>query len=308
MRKAFIDTLEGIAREDENVVLITPDMGFSVFERFAEKFPKRIFNVGIAEQNAVGLAAGLALCGKTVYVYSIAPFVTMRPFEQVRIDVCYQNLPVKLVGSGGGLTYGQLGPTHHSIEDMSLMRSLPNMCVLCPGDPIESELCTIESHRRPGPAYLRLGKGGREPAVHQGKPEGFAAGKSIRLREGKDATLISTGNMLPDALATCALLEGKGVDCALLSMPCVKPLDADAVLSAAEAGPVVTIEEHSIIGGLGSAVADVLAERGKGGAGKFLRMAIPDRFCKEVGSQKYLRGLCGISPEKAAGRILSFIK
>ncbi|MBN2122384.1 1-deoxy-D-xylulose-5-phosphate synthase [Candidatus Micrarchaeota archaeon] len=305
MRRAFVDALLDIAKEDERVVVITPDMGFSVFERFREAFPERIYNTGIAEQNSVGIASGLALNGKVVFVYSIVPFVTMRPFEQVRIDACYQNLPIKLVGSGGGLTYGPLGPTHHSIEDIALMRALPNMSVLCPGDPIESVLCTKEAHRIPGPAYIRLGKGSGEPTIHESTPD-FSIGRGIVLKEGKDANIISTGNMLENATLASGLLEKEGIGCGVVSMPSVKPLDLELVSSLSRKAPLFSLEEHSMIGGLGSAVAEFLSESGEHSS--FLRIALPDRFCHEVGSQQYLRNLYGLSPEGIAKRVISRIK
>jgi transketolase len=281
-------------------------MGFSVFEKFREEFPGRLINSGIAEQNSVGVAAGLALAGKIAYVYSIVPFVTMRPFEQVRIDVCYQNLPVKLVGSGGGLTYGSLGPTHHSIDDIALMRSLPNMSVFCPGDPTESELCAISSYEKPGPAYLRLGKGSGEPAVHKNRPE-FHFGKAINVRYGKDVALIVTGNLLNNAVLASESLSKDGIGCSVFSMPTVKPLDVELILSLAGVGmPIVTLEEHSIIGGLGSAISEVLSESKF--KVHFKRIGIRDRFCKEVGSQDYLRSIYGLDAGSLHKEIAKFIR
>ncbi len=304
MRNAFIRNLTELARKDARIVLVTADMGFSVFEKFMEEFPDRAFNTGIAEQNSVGIASGLALCKKIPFVYSIAPFVTMRPFEQVRIDVCYQNLPVKLVGAGGGLTYGALGPTHHSIEDISLMRALPNMTVFCPGDPVEAELSMLEAHRIPGPAYIRLGKGGGDPIVHKTKPK-FRLGKGIVLKKGKDVAIISTGNMLQTAVQASEELKKHGVDCGVVSMPVVKPIDKELIISMANEGhKILTLEEHSIIGGLGSAVAEVLAE-GEAKA-RFARIALPDRFCSEVGSQEYLRDLYGLSVKKVVSKVIGF--
>lgn len=302
MRTSFIKTLIEIARDDPRVILVTPDMGFSVLEKFRDEFPERIINSGIAEQNSVGVAAGLALSGKIAYVYSIVPFVTMRPFEQVRIDACYQNLPVKLVGTGGGLTYGALGPTHHSIEDISLMRSLPNMSVLCPGDPVEAGLCTKFSHQIPGPVYLRLGKG-NDPTIHKSIPEA-AFGNGIQLKFGDRATIITTGNLLGNGMAASEMLEKDGKPCSLISMPSVKPIDKELILSLAGKGsPIFTLEEHSIIGGLGGAVSEILAESGL--SVPFTRIGMPDRFCKEVGSQEYLRKLNHLDAESIAKTISS---
>ena len=292
MRSSFVSAITELARKDPRVVVVTPDMGFSIFEKFRDEFPSRLINSGIAEQNTVGLAAGLALSGKIVYVYSIVPFVTMRPFEQVRIDVCYQNLPVKLVGSGGGLTYGSLGPTHHSIEDIAIMRSLPNMTIYCPGDPVEARLCALSSYETPGPAYIRLGKGSGDPRVHNNEPE-FRFGKAIEVVSGHDAAIISTGNMLRNAIDTASLLKKSGISCAVYSMPMVKPLDKELVLSLLSEGiPIFTVEEHSILGGLGGVVSEIIAESGY--KANFMRIGIKDHFVKEAGSQDHLRKLNGL--------------
>jgi transketolase len=305
MRASFVRALAEIARKDHRVMVVTPDMGFSVLEKLRADFPDRVINSGIAEQNSVGIAAGLALAGKIVYVYSIVPFVTMRPFEQVRVDVCYQNLPVKLVGSGGGLTYGSLGPTHHSIEDISIMRSLPNMSVLCPGDPFESELCTEFAYNLPGPAYLRLGKGSGDPQIHKSKPV-LVSGQGIKLREGTQATILVTGNLLHNAMLAADLLGETGISCGVFSFPVVKPLDHRFIISMADEGtPIFTLEEHSTIGGLGSAVSDAVVEAGI--EVPLRKIALPDRFCKETGSQDYLRKLNGLDPQSIAKIISSSI-
>src|SRR3954470_17523784 len=201
MRMSFIEALCEAAARDARVHLLTADLGYSVVEPFAAAFPRRFTNVGVAEQNLIGVAAGLALCGKCVFVYSIANFPTLRCLEQVRNDVCYHQADVKIVAVGGGLAYGPQGYTHHGVEDLAIMRALPGMTVVAPGDPIETRLATRALARQPGPAYLRLGKA-REPAVHASPPR-FRLGRAIRVRAGRDATLISTGTMLA-ACATAA--------------------------------------------------------------------------------------------------------
>jgi transketolase len=194
VRNTFLKTLIECAREDERIWLITADLGFSVVEKFAEEFPNRFLNVGIQEQNAVSLAAGLALSGKIPYVYSIIPFATMRCFEQIRVDVAYLNTNVRLVGVGAGLGYGPAGATHHAIEDIAIMRALPNMTVLCPGDPHEISELTRASARHQGPVYLRVGKGG-EPLIHS-LDRKITIGKAVPVQEGQDLTLLTTSNML----------------------------------------------------------------------------------------------------------------
>jgi len=182
MRTAFIKTLCELAEQDERIWLLCGDLGYSVLEGFSSRFPNRFVNVGVAEQNMTGIAAGLALSGKVVFIYSIANFPVMRCLEQIRNDVCYHNLNVKIVTVGGGLTYGSLGYTHHGVEDIAVMRVLPNMTVIAPGDPVEARLATQAILNTPGPCYLRLGKAG-EPVVHQIEPE-FQVGKAISLQLG----------------------------------------------------------------------------------------------------------------------------
>jgi transketolase len=304
MRKAFIKTLTEEAAKDKRIWLLTGDMGFSVFEDFAARYPDRFLNAGVAEANMTGIAAGLALSGLVPYIYSITPFVTMRNFEQLRIDVCYQNQSARVIGGGAGLCYGAAGGTHHSLEDISLMRSLPNMTVVCPGDPHEVTAAVRYSLEHTGPLYVRLGRDG-DPLVHAGDVT-LLPGKAITLREGTGVTLIATGNILGNALKAADELQKQGVSVRLISMPFVKPIDREAILSAAsETRALFTIEEHSLIGGLGSAVAEVLAESDK--PVQFRRLAIPDRFFREIGSQEYLRELVGLSPTGIAKSVLALL-
>ena len=292
MRTAFIKTLCQAAATDERIWLLTGDLGFSVLEAFRERFPDRYVNVGVAEQNMTGVAAGLASCGKVVFTYSIANFPTLRCLEQIRNDVCYHELPVKVVSVGGGFAYGAQGYTHHGVEDLAVMRSLPDMTVIAPADPVETELATRMLIDTPGPCYLRLGKS-REPVVHAEPPD-YAIGRAIRMREGKDVTLISTGGMLQHTLGAAETLAGEhGIQGRVLSMHTLKPLDAEAVRDAArQTGGVVTVEEHSVTGGLGAAVAEVIAAMDEPHA-PLRKYGAPDRLGRQVGSQAYLRGLSG---------------
>lgn len=292
MRSTFINCLIEQARQDDRIFLITPDVGFSVLERFADEFPDRYLNVGIAEQNAIGVAAGLALSGKLPYVYSMIPFVTMRCFEQVRIDVAYMNTNVRLVGIGAGLSYGPAGATHHAIEDIAIMRALPNMTVCCPGDPVETKALIKQSFDYEGPIYFRLGKNG-EPNIHQSGTQ-IEIGKAIQVIDGTDLALITTSNMLEQGKHWVDKWADKGKKVTLISMPTIKPLDEEVVMKLIDTGmPIITLEEHNIIGGLGSAVAEIIAERGK--AVKFKRIAIPDMYSHFVGSQQFLRDKFGLS-------------
>jgi transketolase len=275
-----------LASRDDRVWLLTGDLGFSVLEPFAKAFPDRFVNVGVAEQNMTGVAAGIASLGNVVFTYSIANFPTLRCLEQIRNDVCYHEANVKIVAVGGGYVYGSHGYSHHGVEDLAVLRALPGMTVVAPGDPVEARLATSAVTAADGPCYLRLGKA-REPVVHEAEPC-FRLGRAIPVRGGRDATLITTGGMLKPAMDCARRLSERGIDLAVLSMPTVKPLDADAVIRAAMAtGAVLTCEEHSIVGGLGSAVAEVLAESGV--AVPFRRYGGPDRIYHDIGSQEYLR-------------------
>jgi transketolase len=290
MRNTFVEALVGAAARDRRIHLLTADLGYSVLEKFRDAHPGRYTNVGVAEQNMIGVAAGMALSGKVVFVYSIANFPTLRCYEQIRNDVCYHRASVKVVAVGGGLAYGAQGYTHHGVEDLAVLRALPGMTVVAPGDPVEVRLATEALAADAGPAYLRLGKGG-EPTVH-GRDPAFRIGKAIPVRAGRDVTLISTGAMLAEAVRAADGLAGAGLSAAVLSMPTVKPLDADAVADAArQTGAIVTVEEHSVTGGLGSAVADVIAARGLHCA--FRKFGLPDEVSREVGSQAYLRRRAG---------------
>ena len=286
MRAAFISTLIDLARKDESIFLLVGDVGYSLVEPFAQEFPRRFINIGIAEQNMIGIAAGLALSGKVVFAYSLANFPTLRCVEQIRNDVCYHDANVKIVASGGGLAYGALGMTHHATEDLAIMRALPNMTVIAPGDPTEAALATRAAAEFPGPCYLRLARTG-DPVVHETVPD-FQIGKAITVRNGDAITLVASGGILHNTVQAAKQLEQKGIKPRVLSMHTVKPLDAEALLAAAtETKAIITIEEHSIIGGLGSAVAEVLAESGISRI-VFKRVGIKDCFSPVVGSQAYL--------------------
>jgi transketolase len=298
MRTAFVDALVDIAALDERVYLLTGDLGFGIIERFASRFPDRFVNMGVAEQNMTGVATGLALSGKIVFTYSIANFPTLRCLEQIRNGPCYHNAPVIVVAVGGGLSYGSLGMSHHATEDLAVMRALPNIRVVAPGDPVETDFAVRALAAAPGPAYLRLGRAG-EPIVHERRIP-FELGRALQLQDGDDLTLISTGGMLATAVRVAAALRSDDIHCRLLSMHTVKPLDEDAVRSAArQTRLVATLEEHSLVGGLGSAVAEVMAESADSGA-PLKRLALPSAFMKRAGSRDYLVDECGLSDQAIA--------
>ena len=285
MRDAFFAELAAAAARDERIWALTGDLGIGLFDEFERVAPGRHLNVGIAEQNLVGVAAGLAYAGKTPIAYSIAPFLTSRPHDQVRVDVALARANVKLVGVGGGVAYGTLGPTHHAIEDLALMRALPNMTVLTPADPSETRAATRAMLEHDGPVYLRLGKNGEPAALPEGTA--FEIGRVVRVREGGDVAIISCGPMLTEALGAADLLAAGGVDAGVVHVGTIKPLDVEGVIEAcAGRRTVVTVEEHTVLGGLGRAVAEALADAGC--PAPLRRVGLPDCFAKAVGSRDHL--------------------
>ena len=300
MRDAFFAALTAVADEDERVWALTGDLGIGLFDDFERRAPGRYLNVGIAEQSMVGVAAGLAYSGLRPVVYSIAPFITSRAHEQVRVDVALARAPVTLVGVGGGLAYGYLGPTHHAIDDLALMRALPGMTVLAPGDPAEAARATRAALDHDGPVYLRLGKNG-EPALLDERP--FEIGRARVIGDGGDVTLVSTGSILANVLSAAAALAQHGVSATIVHLPTLKPLDVTAVCAAAaRSGLVVSVEEHTVLGGLGSAVAEALAQGAVGA--RLIALGVRDTFVTEVGSQAYLLARHGLSAEAIAERVL----
>ncbi len=302
MRNAFATEVTVLAGDDERLVLLSADIGNRLFDRFKERFPGRFFNCGVAEANMVSVAAGMALCGLRPVTYTIASFTTARCFEQIRVDVCYQNLPIMIVGVGAGLAYAANGGTHHSCEDIATLRVLPNMTVVCPGDPIEVRLAVRAALNLDGPVYLRLGKKG-EPTVHVQPPE-FKIGKGIIVRPGRDVCLLSTGNLLPVAVQTAEKLSMAGTSTQVVSLHTVKPLDELLLAEAfAKFELVVTVEEHSFLGGLGGSVAEWLADRPPQRA-HLCRVGTSDKFLHEAGGQEYARECFGLTPEKIASKVL----
>lgn len=276
-----------LAESNPRILLITGDLGFGVLTDFAQRFPRQYLNAGVAEQNMTGLATGLALEGRVVFTYSIANFPTLRCLEHIRNDAAYHDANVNVVAIGGGFSYGALGMSHHATEDLSIMRSLPGVTVVSPGDNWEAAEAVNALIASPGTSYLRLDKSSADETPTPG--ETFVLGQARRLREGSDVTLIVTGGILGVALAARENLAAKGIQCRVLSMHTIKPLDRDSVFAAArETGGIVTIEEHTIEGGLGGAVAEVCLE---GGAipRVFHRIGLRAGFSSVVGSQDYLR-------------------
>lgn len=306
MRNAFAEEMTALAAADPRVVLLSGDIGNRLFDRFKEAAPGRFLNCGVAEANMMGMAAGMAMSGLRPVVYTITPFVTTRCLEQIRNDVCYHNVPVTIVGVGSGLGYASLGPTHHSCEDVALLRAFPNMTVVCPADAWEVRAGLRATLTQDGPVYLRLGKKG-EPAVHAAVPADFRFGRGIVLEEGEEVCLLATGTILPVAIEAAARLRERGLSVRLVSLHTVKPLDTALLEDAfARFGAVATIEEHSLIGGLGGAVAEWLADRGPRPA-RFVRFGTRDEFLHEAGEVPYAREHFGLTAEAIAERTAALL-
>lgn len=300
MRDTFVRTLIELAKEDRNIELVTGDLGFGVLKPFWEQLPDQFTNAGIAEQNMTAMAAGMALEGKTVFTYSIGNFPTLRCLEQIRNDCAYHKANVKIVCVGGGFVYGSLGMSHQATEDLAILRALPDVVVMAPGDLVEAREATKAIAAYPGTCYLRLGRGG-EKRIHD-HIDDFQIGKAIKVKDGRDIAVFSAGAFFEEVEKACAILEADGYSPAVYTFPTVKPIDAGVIRSCAKGFDlIVTCEEHNIIGGFGSAVAEVMAEMGQRRA-RLVRIGMNDRYAELVGDQKYLRDQYGMSAQKIAAR------
>lgn len=299
MRKTFIKTLTELVDKDNRVYLLTADMGYGLVETFADKYPDRFINVGVAEQNMIGVATGLALSGKIVFCYSISNFPTLRCLEQIRNNVCYHNARVHIVAGGTGLNYGALGTTHHATEDIAVMRSLPNMKVIAPCDKDEAELATIAMYNSKSPCYMRCDYSDKVYSLGS-----FHIGKSSTLISGSDVCLIATGGMVATTMEAANKLIQSGVKPLVLNMSTIKPIDSEAIIIASKvANLIVTIEEHNIIGGLGSAVAEVIADNSL--RVMLIRMGIPDVYYTKAGNRTEILRHFGLTADDIVKRILN---
>jgi transketolase len=287
MRETCLDQVYELAKTDPRVVFVGSDLGIGVLRKFKEEMPDRFYMEGISEAHVVGMAAGIALEGGVVYVNTISTFLTRRCFDQVAVDLCLHNLNVRLIGNGGGLVYAPLGPTHLAIEDISIFRALPNMTIVAVADAEEMKRFMPQTVDHEGPIYIRLAKGYDPVVTNDTVP--FRIGKGLAMRNGRDALLVTTGITLGVAQDAATRVAADGIECAILHMPTIKPLDNEQLLElAGPARAIVAIEENTIIGGLGSAVAEVIAEAGFSPGKKFRRIGIPDVFPDHYGSQEKL--------------------
>ncbi len=291
MRNAFADEILNLALEDERIVVLSGDIGNRLFDKFKAAMPERFYNCGVAEANMISLAAGLASSGLRPVCYTITPFVTTRCLEQIKLDVCYHEMPVTIVGTGSGLSYSALGSTHHSFEDIAIMRTLPGMRVHAPADAPELRHILRETFRQDAPAYLRIGKKG-EPVLTANTA--YQLDRWQCLRVGGDVIILSCGTILAEVLAAADLLSARGIQTAVWNCASIKPLDIE-FLATLPMVPIFTVEEHSVLAGFGSAVAEVLAELPA--APRLRRLGIPDTFLHDTGEQYESRAHCGIDAE-----------
>jgi len=302
MRNAFAKEVTQLAKTDPRVVLLSGDIGNKLFDEFKQVDADRFYNCGVAEANMMGVAAGMALSGFRPIIYTITPFTTTRCFEQIRVDVCYHKAPVIIVGTGSGLSYAELGPTHHSLEDMAILRTLPGMCVMAPCDANELKFALQAALQQDNPVYIRIGKKG-EPNIHS-QLSYLEIGKSLLVREGKDIALLSAGTIMPEVLKAADILKDNGISAEVVSFHSIKPLDGEYLESASKRFKLlVSVEEHGLIGGLGSAIAEWCARQSK--PATLMSLGTPDEFMHEVGSQEYARAKYGLVGEDIAARVIS---
>ena len=306
MRNSFAKKITELSSVNDQIALLVGDIGNRLFDDFKFQNPKKFFNCGVAEQNMIGVSAGLAQQGFLPFVYTIAPFCTSRCFEQIRVDVCYHNVPVTIVAVGAGLSYANLGPTHHSFEDIAILRTLPNMRILCPADPNEVDACLDLATEDPKPTYIRLGKKG-EPRIHKRSIDQNELASRIRLRKGKEVCLLSTGTLLKETLECSKILSQYGYDASVYSVPQVKPFPSKIIEEIfIEYQTIAVFEEHSIIGGFSAAIAEWIIDN-QLDTTKLLRFGINDEFHIKSGSQSYARQAIGLCPQTFANQILKVI-
>ena len=305
MRNAFAQQITSLAGADPRVVVLAGDIGNRLFDKLKAQSPDRFFNCGVAEANMIGMAAGMAMSGLRPFCYTITPFITYRCLEQIRVDVCYHHVPVVIVGTGSGLSYASLGSTHHSCEEMGMLRLLPGLAVLAPADEMEVRAALKAALQYPHPVYIRIGKKG-EPIVHKTEPN-FIIGKALPLRDGTDVCLLGTGTMLSVVLETADLLAQDGISAKVVSFPCIKPLDEELLSEVfTKFKYVATVEEHSVLGGLGGSIAEWLtASRAPG---RLLRFGTADEFLHDTCEQEEAREHYGLTAPAMAARIKREIK
>lgn len=305
MRTAYLDTLYDLASKDNRIYALISDNGAIVYDRFRKNFEEQYLNLGISEENMLGIAAGMANCGKIPFAYTIGAFLAYRALEFIRNDICLQNMNVKIVGTGAGMRYSALGPTHHSTEDIGCLRSLPNLVIFSPASPMEVAKATQAAYEYNGPVYMRLGTN-REQEIYE-EDYSFEMGKGITLYGGEDITVIGTGNILSEVIRAREILLKKGISVRIINMHTLKPIDKEIIVEAlCETKGIVTVEDHNIIGGLGSAVAEVIAESGKGSP--FIRVGLADHFAVGYGTYEDMRRQNKVVAEEIVLKCLEILR
>ena len=306
MRNEFAKTITELAKKKEDIVLLAGDIGNRLFDEFKKNNPDRFYNCGVAEANMTGVASGLASSGFRPITYTITPFNTARCFEQIRLDICYPNLPVIIVGTGSGLSYASLGATHHSMEDISILKTLPNLQIICPGDQKEVREALIKAYESKKPTYIRLGKKG-EPLIHKTKPK-FEIGKSIFVKKGSDIAILGVGNALSIASNCEEILKKKKISSDLISFHTPKPIDHQLLKKLFKSDKlIVVIEEHGLIGGVGSGILEWASDN-RIDTRNILRFGGPDKFLTGCGNQNEARNFIGLTPKKICSQVISRLK
>jgi len=304
MRKAAMSSIYRLAKRDPRVVFIGSDLGAGTLEDMRREMPERWFMEGVSEQAIIGMAAGLAMEGYIPYVNTIATFLTRRCYEQIAVDLCLHRLPVRLIATGGGAVYAPLGPTHMAVEDLSIMRALPNMTIVAPADAPEMDRVMDASLDVEGPMYVRVAKGGERVVS---SADGFAVGRSVQMKKGRDVLFVCTGVMAAHALRAAELLAVDGIDAGVLHVHTLKPFDSKGLIEAARGVRLaVSVEEHTRIGGLGSAVSEVFAEEGIRAV--LMRLGFPDRFSRDYGNQDHVLAMAGLTPEALHQQVLERLR
>ena len=296
MRTAYLNTLYELAAKDKNVFALISDNGAIVYDKFRADFESQYYNLGISEANMLGVAAGMANCGKIPFAYTIGAFLAYRALEFIRNDICLQNQNVKVVGTGAGMVYSALGPTHHATEDMGCLRSLPNLTIFSPASPIEVRKTVLEAYKMQGPVYIRLGTN-KEKELYENDDYEFVTGRGIEVCSGTDITIVGTGNILLDVMEARDVLKQEGISVRVINIHTIKPFDSEIIKKAVcETKGIVTVEDHNVIGGLGSAVAEAVAESGMGT--KFRRIGLENSFSKGYGTYAQVKEMNGLGIQK----------
>lgn len=300
MQKAYLMALYELASKDSRVLSLLADSGTGYDELFQRDFPNQLIDFGIAEEHMVGAAAGMATCGKIPFVYTAGAFLAYRSFEFIRDDVCLQNLNVKIVGMGSGLAWSTLGPTHHTTEDISVLRAIPNLTIFSPSCPREVEEVVKAAYEIEGPVYIRIGMNA-EPDIYD-ENYSFTAGKNIKVREGEDIAIFTTGSIAYEAVKAADMLKEDGISASVYQVHTIKPFEEESVLEAAKSHRrIVTVEEHNVYGGLGSIVSEIVAQQGLGI--KVERIGLPDVFAKGYGTHHDVRCQNGLDADSLVKRI-----